>query len=73
MQGLVRANFGSLGNQAHGEASRSEVDPAATVLAATLGIPYQKLRRLEIGTRSAAVLEHQAHTALDPLTPRPCP
>ena len=44
-----------------------------TVLAATLGIPYQKLRRLEIGTRSDAALEHQAHTALDRVTPRPCP
>jgi len=44
-----------------------------TVLAATLGIPYQKLRRFEIGTRSDATLEHQAHTALDRVTLRPCP
>ncbi|WP_298229472.1 IS110 family transposase [Gryllotalpicola sp.] len=44
-----------------------------TVLAATLGAPYQKLRRLEVGTRGDTTLERQAHTALDQITPPPCP
>lgn len=41
-----------------------------TVLAATLEIPYQRLRRLEIGTRGDTELEHQAHHALDQLSSR---
>ncbi|GAA0991844.1 transposase [Subtercola frigoramans] len=41
-----------------------------TVLAATLGVPYQRLRRLEIGTRADPELEHRATLALVQITPR---
>jgi len=40
------------------------------VLAATLGVPYQRLRRLEIGTRADPQLEHLATAALDQVTTR---
>lgn len=38
-----------------------------TVLAATLAVPYQQLRRLEIGIRTDPNLEHRATLALDQL------
>lgn len=38
-----------------------------TMLAATLGVPYQQLRRLEIGTRTDPDLDHRATLALDQL------
>jgi len=41
-----------------------------TTLAATLEIPYQRLRRLEIGTRGDTKLEQQAHHALDQISSR---
>ena len=37
------------------------------LLAATLGVPYQQLRRLEIGTRTDPDLDHRATLALDQL------
>ena len=40
-----------------------------TVLAATLGVPYQRLRRLEIGTRADPDLEAQATAALERISP----
>lgn len=52
---------------------RQALNIPITVLAATLGVPYQKLRRLEIGTRGDTALEHQAHAALDQITPPPTP
>lgn len=41
-----------------------------TVLAATLQVPYQRLRRLEIGTRADPELEQRATTALDQISAR---
>ena len=38
-----------------------------TMLAATLGVPYQQLRRLEIGTRTDPDLDHRATLALGQL------
>lgn len=54
-------------------ARRQALSIPITVLAATLGVPYQKLRRLEIGTRRDTTLEHQAHAALDQITPLATP
>jgi transposase len=54
-------------------ARRQALGIPITVLAATLGVPYQKLRRLEIGTRGDTTLEHQAHAALDQITPPATP
>lgn len=48
---------------------RQTLDIPITTLAATLGVPYQRLRRLEIGTRGDTELEKQAHEALDQLNP----
>lgn len=42
-----------------------------TVLAATLQVSYQRLRRLEIGTRTDPELEQRATTALDQISARP--
>lgn len=39
-------------------------EPTITVLAATLGVPYQRLRRLEIGTRADPELEQRAAALL---------
>ncbi len=44
---------------------RQDAGIPITVLAATLGVPYQRLRRLEIGTRADPELEHLANAALD--------
>ena len=44
---------------------RQDAGIPITVLAATLGVPYQRLRRLEIGTRADPELEHLAIAALD--------
>ena len=43
---------------------------AISTLSATLEIPYQRLRRLEIGTRGDTKLEQQAHQALDQISSR---
>jgi transposase len=45
-------------------AQRQRIGVPITVLAATLGVPYQRLRRLEIGTRADPELEHRATLAL---------
>lgn len=42
-----------------------------SILAATLGVPYQRLRRLEIGTRADPELEHRANLALAQLEAPP--
>lgn len=47
-------------------AERQCTDIPITVLAATLGVPYQRLRRLEIGARADPELEQRATTALAP-------
>jgi transposase len=49
---------------------RQQAGIPITVLAATLGVPYQRLRRLEIGTRADPELEHLATAALDRVTTR---
>lgn len=41
-----------------------------TILAATLEVPYQRLRRLEIGIRADPELEQRAATALDQISTR---
>ena len=43
---------------------RQEAGIPITVLADTLAVPYQRLRRLEIGTRADAELEHRARAVL---------
>ncbi|MDK6499449.1 helix-turn-helix domain-containing protein, partial [Escherichia coli] len=40
-----------------------------SVLAATLGVPYQRLRRLEIGTRADPELEARATAILEQISP----
>lgn len=45
-------------------AQRQRIGLPITVLAATLGVPYQRLRGLEIGTRAAPELQHRATFAL---------
>lgn len=47
----------------HLRATRQQLGTPITVLAATLDVPYQRLRRLEIGTRTDPELEQRA-TAL---------
>lgn len=49
---------------------RQQAGIPITVLAATLGVPYQRLRRLEIGTRADPHLEFLATAALDQITTR---
>lgn len=49
--------------------TREEAGIPITVLADTLGVPYQRLRRLEIGTRADAELEDHARAALALLKP----
>jgi hypothetical protein len=44
-------------------AERQRVGIPITVLAATLGVPYQRLRRLEIGNRADPELEQRATVA----------
>ena len=48
---------------------RQQIGIPISVLAATLGVPYQRLRRLEIGTRADPELEHRATLALAQFTP----
>ena len=45
-------------------ARRQAIGVPISVLATTLGIPYQRLRRLEIGTRADPELERRANLAL---------
>ncbi|MDF1480324.1 hypothetical protein PYV02_14660 [Leifsonia sp. H3M29-4] len=40
-----------------------------SVLAATLSVPYQRLRRLEIGTRADPELEARATAVLEQISP----
>ena len=44
---------------------RQDAGIPISVLAATLGVPYQRLRRLEIGTRADPELEARARLLLD--------
>lgn len=48
---------------------RQESGIPISVLAATLDVPYERLRRLEIGTRADTELEQRAALALDQLNP----
>lgn len=48
---------------------RQAIGIPISVLAATLGVPYQRLRRLEIGTRADPELEQCANLALTQLKP----
>ncbi|WP_426625346.1 IS110 family transposase [Leifsonia sp. McL0607] len=48
---------------------RQAIGIPISVLAATLGVPYQRLRRLEIGTRADPELEQRANLALTQLKP----
>ena len=50
-------------------ARRQAVGIPISVLAATLDVPYQRLRRLEIGTRADPELERRATIALDAISP----
>ena len=50
-------------------ARRQATGTPISVLAATLGVPYQRLRRLEIGTRADPELEQRATLALNQLNP----
>lgn len=52
-------------------AKRQEIGLPISVLAGTLGVPYQRLRRLEIGTRADPELEQRATLALAELSPPP--
>lgn len=54
------------GQALRGERRRAGVP--ITVLAAKLGVPYQRLRRLEIGTRADPELEQRATLALAQIT-----
>lgn len=45
-------------------ARRQAIGTPISVLAATLGVPYQRLRRLEISTRAGPELEQRANLAL---------
>jgi len=51
-------------------AGRQAIGIPISVLAASLGIPYQRLRRLEIGTRADPELEHRANLALTQIESR---
>jgi transposase len=51
-------------------ATRQRAGIPISVLAATLGVPYQRLRRLEIGTRTDPELEQRATVALTQITTR---
>lgn len=51
-------------------AERQRIGIPLTVLAATLGVHCQRLRRLEIGNRTDPELEHRATTALADITAR---
>lgn len=57
-----------VGQQLRAERQRRGIP--ISVLAATLDVPYQRLRRLEIGTRADAELEHRATAALAQITLR---
>jgi transposase len=48
---------------------REELEIPITTLAATLGVPYQRLRRLETGTRGDTELEQKAHEVLNQIDP----
>ncbi len=50
-------------------AERQRIGIPISVLAATLGVPYQRLRRLEIGTRADPDLEQRATLALAQFKP----
>ncbi|MFP5289553.1 MAG: IS110 family transposase, partial [Actinomycetes bacterium] len=50
-------------------AQRQQIGIPISILAATLGVPYQRLRRLEIGTRADPELEQRASLALAQLSP----
>ena len=52
-------------------AHRQRIGIPISVLAATLGVPYQRLRRLEIGTRADPELEQRATHALAHISPPP--
>ncbi|MCK3771288.1 IS110 family transposase [Microbacterium aerolatum] len=52
-------------------AQRQRIGIPISILAMTLGVPYQRLRRLEIGTRADPDLEQRATLALARLTPPP--
>lgn len=49
---------------------RQHIGIPISVLAATLSVPYQRLRRLEIGTRADPELEHRATVLLDQIEQR---
>ncbi|MCT2292038.1 MULTISPECIES: IS110 family transposase [Janibacter] len=50
-------------------ARRQAIGTPISVLAQSLGVPYQRLRRLEIGTRADPELERLATLALDKISP----
>lgn len=50
-------------------AQRQQIGIPISTLAATLSVPYQRLRRLEIGTRADPELEQRASLALAQLSP----
>jgi len=50
-------------------ARRQAIGIPISVLAATLGVPYQRLRRLEIGTRADPDLEARATAVLERISP----
>ncbi|GAA0989969.1 IS110 family RNA-guided transposase [Subtercola frigoramans] len=50
-------------------ARRQQTGTPITVLAASLGVPYQRLRRLEIGTRADPQLEQLVTAALSRIAP----
>ncbi|MCC2030066.1 transposase [Microbacterium sp. YMB-B2] len=50
-------------------ARRQAIGIPISVLATTLGVPYQRLRRLEIGTRADPELEARAATVLEQISP----
>ena len=52
-------------------AQRQRIGIPISILAMTLGVPYQRLRRLEIGTRADPNLEQRATLALARLAPPP--
>lgn len=54
----------------HLRAQRQRAGIPISVLAATLGVPYQRLRRLEIGTRTDPELGQRATHVLDQITTR---
>ena len=48
---------------------RQQIGIPISILAATLSVPYQRLRKLEIGTRADPELEQHATLALAQLSP----